>query len=47
MEKIECSGVNTGNQEEAFGFLKDFMESEGVEMDEYNIAYRSIKNVGI
>ena len=31
-------GSNTGNQEEAAGFLKDFMESEGVEMDEYNIA---------
>ena len=31
-------GSNTGNQEEAAGFLKDFMESEGIEMDEYNIA---------
>ena len=31
-------GSNTGNQEEASGFLKEFMESEGIEMDEYNIA---------
>ncbi len=31
-------GSNTGNQEEAAGFLKDFMEAEGVEMGEYNIA---------
>ena len=31
-------GSNTGNQEEGAGFLKDFMEAEGVEMDEYNIA---------
>ena len=31
-------GSNTGNQEEASGFLKDFMESEGAEIDEYNIA---------
>ena len=39
MEKIGMFwGSNTGNQEEAAGFLKDFMESEGVEMDEYNIA---------
>ena len=39
MEKIGLFwGSNTGNQEEAAGFLKDFMESEGVEMDEYNIA---------
>ena len=38
MEKIGMFwGSNTGNQEEAAGFLKDFMESEGVEMDEYNI----------
>ena len=33
MEKIGLFwGSNTGNQEEAAGFLKDFMESEGVEM---------------
>ena len=39
MEKIGMFwGSNTGNQEEAAGFLKDFMESEGVEMDEFNIA---------
>ena len=31
-------GSNTGNQEEAAGFLKEFMESEGAEFDEYNIA---------
>ena len=31
-------GSNTGNQEEAAGFLKDFMESEGIEMDGNNIA---------
>ena len=31
-------GSNTSNQEIAAGFLKDFMESEGVEMDEYNMA---------
>ena len=39
MDKIGMFwGSNTGNQEEAAGFLKDFMESEGVEMDEFNIA---------
>ena len=31
-------GSNTGNQEEAARFLKDFMEAEGIEIDEYNIA---------
>ena len=31
-------GSNTGNQEEAAGFLKEYMESEGIEVDEYNIA---------
>ena len=43
MEKIGMFwGSNTGNQEEASGFLKDFMESEGIEMDEYNIADMAI-----
>ena len=31
-------GSNTGNQEEAAGFLKEYMESEGAQIDEYNIA---------
>ena len=31
-------GSNTRNQEEAAGFLKEYMESEGIEVDEYNIA---------
>ncbi|MBH10685.1 MAG: flavodoxin [Candidatus Marinimicrobia bacterium] len=30
-------GSNTGNQEEASGFLKDYMISEGFKIDEYNI----------
>lgn len=30
-------GSNTGNQEEASGFLKDYMVSEGFNIDEYNI----------
>ena len=39
MDKIGMFwGSNTGNQEEAAGFLKDYMESEGIEVDEYNIA---------
>lgn len=38
MEKIGLFwGSNTGNQEEAAVFLKDFMESEGSKFDEYNI----------
>ena len=38
MEKIGMFwGSNTGNQEEAAGFLKDFMESEGVEMDDFDL----------
>ena len=39
MEKIGLFwGSNTGNQEEASTFLKDYMVSEGCEVDEYNIA---------
>ena len=39
MEKIGLFwGSNTGNQEEAAGFLKEYMESEGAQIDEYNIA---------
>ena len=39
MEKIGMFwGSNTGNQEEAAGFLKEYMESEGAQIDEYNIA---------
>ncbi len=39
MEKIGLFwGSNTGNQEEATEFLKDYMVSEGCEFDEYNIA---------
>ena len=39
MEKIGMFwGSNTDNQKEAAEFLKDYMESEGVEIEEYNIA---------
>ena len=39
MDKIGMFwGSNTGNQEEAAGFLKEYMESEGIEVDEFNIA---------
>ena len=31
-------GSNTGNQEIAAVFLREYMESEGLEFDEYNIA---------
>ena len=36
-------GSNTGNQEEAAGFLKEYMISEGFEIDEYNIAEQEPK----
>ena len=39
MDKIGMFwGSNTDNQKEAAEFLKEYMESEGVEIDEYNIA---------
>ncbi len=38
-------GSNTGNQEEAAGFLKDFLESEGVELDEFNIADTDLETI--
>ena len=39
MDKIVMFwGSNTGNQKEAAGFLKEYMESEVIEVDEYNIA---------
>ena len=31
-------GSNNGNQEEAAGFLKDYLVEEGCEIDEFNIA---------
>ena len=31
-------GSNTGNQEEAVGFLKDYMVAEGCKIEEFNIA---------
>ncbi len=38
-------GSNTGNQEEAAGFLKDYMISEDFEIDEYNSAEQEPKNM--
>ena len=39
MDKIGMFwGSNTGNQEEAANFLKEYMESEGMEFDKYKIA---------
>ena len=39
MEKIGLFwGSNTGNQEEAAGFLKRIHGIEGAQIDEYNIA---------
>ena len=31
-------GINTGNQEKAACFLKEYMESERIEVEDYNIA---------
>tara|TARA_A100001015_G_scaffold252740_1_gene292514 strand:- start:3545 stop:4060 length:516 start_codon:yes stop_codon:yes gene_type:complete len=46
MEKIGMFwGSNTGNQEEAAGFLKDYMISEDFEIDEYNSAEQEPKNM--
>ena len=46
MEKIGMFwGSNTGNQEEAAGFLKEYMISEGFEIDEYNIAEQEPKKM--
>ena len=32
-------GSNNGNQEEAAGFLKDYLVEEGCEIDEFNIGH--------
>ena len=46
MEKIGMFwGSNTGNQEEAAGFLKDFMESEGVEMDAVSYTHLTLPTI--